>query len=72
MCFFFSLLPATFWLVLGYVVLYISSKTDGQLKSFGRVLAIWIFMIAALIPVMGIIMTFSDLCPITEIMENRN
>lgn len=69
MCFFISLIPATFWLVVGYVVLYISFKSDGQTKKFGQVLAIWIFTIAAFIPILGLVVTFSDLCPITEIME---
>ncbi len=68
MCFFFSLIPATFWLVIAYVVLYLSSRADGQVQKFGRVLAIWVAVIAAFFPVMGLVVTFADLCPITEIM----
>ena len=69
MCFFFSLIPATFWLVIAYVVLYLSSRADdSQVEKFGRVLAIWVAVIAALFPIMGLVVTFSDLCPITEIM----
>ena len=68
MCFFFSLIPATFWLVIAYFVLFLSSRSDGQVQKFGRVLAIWVCIIAALFPVMGLVITFTDLCPITEIM----
>ena len=72
MCFFISLFPATFWLVIGYVVLFLSAKSDGQVQKFGRVLAIWVFVIAAFIPIMGLVVTFSGLCPITEIMEKMH
>ena len=68
MCFFFSLLPATIWLIVGYFVLFSSTKTEGSVQKFGRVLSIWVFVIAALIPLMGLFVTFSGLCPITEIM----
>ena len=68
MCFFFSLIPATFWLVVAYVVLFLSSRADGQVQKFGRLLAIWVFVIAALFPIMGLVVTFTDLCPITEII----
>ena len=69
MCFFISLFPATFWLVIGYIVLFLSTKSEGRVQKFGRVLAIWTFMIAAFIPVMGLVVTFIGLCSITEIME---
>ena len=68
MCFFFSLIPATFWLVIAYFVLFLSSRSDGQVQNFGRVLAIWVCIIAALFPIMGLVVTFTDLCPIIEIM----
>ncbi|MCB1985182.1 MAG: hypothetical protein H6936_06220 [Burkholderiales bacterium] len=69
MCFFISLFPATFWLVIGYIVYFLSTKSDGRAQKFGRILAIWIFMIAAFIPVMGLIATLSGHCPITGIMD---
>ena len=49
MCFFFSFLPATFWLVVGYFVLYSASRADGWIEVFGRVLATWIFVICGMI-----------------------
>jgi hypothetical protein len=72
MCFFFSLIPATFWLVIAYFVLFLSSRSEGQVQQFGRVLAIWVAVIAALFPVMGLVVTFTDLCPITEIMAQMH
>ena len=68
MCFFISLIPATFWLVVGYIVLYISSKSDGQVQKFGRILTIWVFVIAAIIPILGLVVSFSDLCPFADLM----
>ena len=35
MCFFFSLIPATIWVVLSYFILYSSTKTQGALQRFG-------------------------------------
>lgn len=64
MCFFFSLVPATFWLVIGYVVLYLSTRSDGPAKTFGRGLAIWAFMISGVIVLAGAYVTASGLCPI--------
>ena len=61
MCFFFSLIPATFWLVVAYVVLFLSSRADGQVQKFGRLLAIWVFVIAVLFPIMGLVVTFTVL-----------
>ena len=36
MCFFFSLIPATIWVVLGYFILYSSTKTQGTVQRFGH------------------------------------
>jgi len=69
MCFFFSFVPATFWLVVGYFVLFSSTKTEGGVQVLGRVVAIWIFIIAAFIPMIGLYVTIADLCPVEAIME---
>ena len=69
MCFFFSFMPATFWAVVGYFVLFSSSKADGGVRTFGRVLAIWIFVIAAFIPIAGAYVTLAGLCPIEEMIK---
>jgi hypothetical protein len=70
MCFFFSFVPATFWLIVGYFILFSSTKAEGGMRTFGRVLAIWTFVIAACIPLMAAYFTLNDLCPMAAILEN--
>ena len=72
MCFFFSLLPATIWAVIGYFVLFASTKTQGGIRTFGRVLSIWIFAIAVFIPIGGAYVTLTDLCPIEAMVETMH
>ena len=69
MCFIFSFLPATLWVVIGYFVLFASTKAEGVVQTFGRVLAIWIFVIAAFLPAAGAYVTLADLCPIEEMFQ---
>lgn len=66
MCFFFSLFPATIFTVIGYFVLFSSTKAEGKVQVFGQYLAIWIFIIALFPIMMGTYMTLSGLCPIEE------
>lgn len=70
MCFFFSLVPATVWLVGGYFILFSTTKTEGTVRTFGQILAVWVFVIAAAIPVIGAYVTFSGLCPIDTIIQS--
>ena len=72
MCFFFSVLPATLWVVLGYFVLFSSTKADGSVRTFGRILAIWVFVVAAFFPLMGAYVTLADLCPIEKVIQQMN
>lgn len=69
MCFVFSFIPATIWTIIGYFVLFSSTKAEGAVHKFGQVLAIWIFIIALFIPIMGAYVSISGLCPIEEIMQ---
>ena len=69
MCFFFSFMPATFWAVIGYFVLFSSTKAQGGVRTFGRILAVWIFIIAAILPMAGAYVTLAGLCPIEALME---
>lgn len=69
MCLFFSFLPATVWIVLGYFILFSSTKTEGSIRTFGRVLAIWVFIIAGFIPLMAAYVTFSGLCPLETMLQ---
>ena len=69
MCFFFSLIPATVWAIIGFFVLFASTKAEGGLSKFDRILAIWTFVIAAVLPLGGAYVTLAGLCPIETIME---
>lgn len=69
MCFFFSLIPATFWFVVGYFVLLTSEKAEGGIKKCGKILAIWVFILAFLFPICGIYVTLSDKCLFDKIMQ---
>ena len=48
MLWFFILIPTTAIVAGGYIVLVFSGKTEGALKTFGKYLAIWIFVLAGL------------------------
>ena len=69
MCFFISFLPATIWLVIGYFVLFASSRAEGSIKTFGRGLAIWAFVLSAFILLGGAYVTLSGLCPLGAMMS---
>ena len=69
MCFFISFFPATFWVVVGYFVLFSSTKADGFVKALGRGLAIWVFVLAGIILCTGAYITVADMCPIHELMK---
>jgi hypothetical protein len=69
MCFFFSFIPATLWVVIGFFVLFASTKAEGAIQKFGQILAIWIFIIAAFLPAAGAYVTFADLCPIEGMFQ---
>jgi hypothetical protein len=69
MCFFASLIPATFFLILGYFVLFASARAEGGIRTFGRILAVWIFLVALLPPIGGAVVTLSGECPMQKILE---
>ena len=69
MCFFFSLLPATIWIIIGYFVLFSTIKVEGGVQLFGKILAMWVFIIALFFPIAGDYMTISGLCPIEQHFE---
>jgi hypothetical protein len=69
MCLFFSFIPATVFTVIGYFVLFSSTKAEGKVKKFGRILAIWIFIVALFPIMMGTYLTLSGLCPIDEMLK---
>jgi len=69
MCFFFSLIPATAWLVVGYFVLFSSAKASGGIQTFGRALAIWTFIIAIFFAIAGAYVSLAGLCPMEDMLR---
>ena len=53
MIFLLALIPATALTVAGYVALFLSHRSDGMLKAFGRYLGIWAFTLAGLVVLGG-------------------
>ena len=62
MCFFFSLLPATFWAIIGYFVLFSSTRAERPINTLGRFLGIWAFVISVFILLAGAYISTTDLC----------
>ena len=69
MCFFFSFIPSTVFTTVGFFVLFASTKAEGTTRKFGRILAIWIFIIATFPIIMGTYVTLSGLCPFEDILQ---
>jgi hypothetical protein len=63
MCIIFSLIPATILTTIGYFVLFSSTKSEGAMSKFGKILAIWLFIIALIPIIVGLYLTISGLCP---------
>jgi hypothetical protein len=56
MMFFLALFPATALTVAGYVVLFLSARSEGRLRTFGKYLGFWAFTLAVLV-ILGAIFT---------------
>lgn len=72
MCFIGSLIPATVFTVIGYFVLFASTRAEGGVQLFGRVLAIWIFVLALMFPIMGAYVTVTGQCPMEKMLERMD
>jgi hypothetical protein len=49
MIYFLALIPATGLTLAGYVALYLSTRMEGGLRTFGKYLGVWAFTLAALV-----------------------
>ena len=72
MCFLFSLIPATLWVILGYFILFSSTKAQGRVQVFGRILAVWVFILAAVFPIIGAYVTLAGLCPLGAMIQSMH
>jgi hypothetical protein len=46
---FLALIPATVLTIAGYVVLFLSARSEGALRTFGKYLGFWAFTLAGLV-----------------------
>lgn len=69
MCFFISFLPATFWAVIGYFILFSSTKVEGRVQTLGQALAIWAFIISGFILLGGAYVTMTGWCSMDVLMR---
>ena len=72
MYFIFSLIPATLVVVVGYFVLFSSTKTQGAVKVLGQILAVWLFILAAIFPIAGAYATYAGLPPVGAMMRSMH
>ena len=72
MYFFFSLIPATLAVVLGYFILFSSTKAQGGVKTFGQILAIWLLVLAAFFPLAGAYATYAGVPSMGEMMRGMH
>ena len=49
MMYFLALIPATGLTIGGYFVLFLSNRSEGNFRAFGKYLAFWCFTLAALV-----------------------
>ncbi len=49
MIYFLALIPATMLTVAGYFLLFLSNRSEGAFRSFGKYLGFWAFTLAALV-----------------------
>jgi hypothetical protein len=54
MIYFLALIPATALTVAGYVVLFVSNRSEGAFRTFGKYLGFWAFTLAGLVVLGGI------------------
>jgi hypothetical protein len=69
---FLTLIPATLVVALGYFILFSSTKTQGGVKTFGQILAVWVLLLAALFIVAGAYVTFTGVPSIGEMMRGMH
>mgnify|MGYP001827809975 FL=1 len=72
MCFFLSFMPATFWAVVGYLVLFSSTKAEGGVKTFGKFLGIWVLVISGFILLAGAYVSMTGLCTMEMLAQCWN
>ena len=68
MCFFFSFVPATGWPVIGFVILFATTKTEGSPRTFGRLVGMRALVISWMFPITG---DYGSVLPSSSIRTSR-
>ena len=61
MMFILSLIPATFFVALGYLIMQSAASAEGGTQKFGKYLSVWVFVLAALILLGGTVGAFTGM-----------
>ena len=69
MCFLISFMPATFWAIVGYLVLFSSTKAEGGVKTLGQILGIWALVISGFILLAGAYVSMTGLCSMEMVSQ---
>jgi hypothetical protein len=71
MIFLLSLLPTTAFVVVGYFLVYTSTRAEGALKRFGQYLGVWVFFLAGVTILGGLFAsTLGIRGPMGDLMEH--
>jgi hypothetical protein len=71
MIYFLALIPATALTVAGYCVLYVSYRSEGNFRAFGKYLGFWAFSLAGLV-ILGAIFAAAHGCGYGATMHERS
>lgn len=72
MCLLISFLPATFWAVVGYFILFSLAKAEGSVKTLGRFLGAWAVVISGFILLTGAYVSMTGLCSMEMLSQCLN
>ena len=71
MLFFISLIPATIAVVIGYFVLFSATRAAGSIRRFGQVLAAWMFLLAGVVVLGGLVAPMTGFrSPVMDMTEH--
>jgi hypothetical protein len=70
MLFAISLIPATLFLIVGYFVLFSSTRAEGGVRRFGNVLAVWMFVLAGGVVVGSLVATSMGFSPMARMAQH--
>ncbi len=72
MCFLISLMPATFWAIVGYFILFSSTRVDGSMKTLGQILGVWALAISGFVVLAGAYVSMAGLCSVELLLQCWN